>query len=107
MTLLSIGDAVVTTDIEGRVTSMNAVAETLTGWPSATRSGRSLDDVFRIVNEDSRQPVAESRRDGAAAGRRRRPRQPHRADSAGRQRVPDRRQRRADPGRAGVVSAAS
>jgi len=58
MTLLSIGDAVVTTDIEGRVTSMNAVAETLTGWPSGDALGRSLDDVFRIVNEASRQPVA-------------------------------------------------
>ena len=58
MTLLSIGDAVITTDVEARVTSMNAVAETLTGWPPGDALGRPLDEVFHIVNEASRQPVA-------------------------------------------------
>ena len=56
-TLASIGDAVITTDTQGRVTGMNAVAETLTGWTLSEASGQLLDAVFRIVNEDTRQPV--------------------------------------------------
>ena len=58
ITLLSIGDAVITTGVDARVTSMNAVAETLTGWTSADAVGRPLDEVFRIVNEETRQPVS-------------------------------------------------
>ncbi len=56
-TLASIGDAVVTTDTSCRVTGMNAVAESLTGWTTADAIGVPLDTVFRIVNEQSRQPV--------------------------------------------------
>src|SRR5262249_12540718 len=51
VTLLSIGDAVVTTDVDARVTSMNAVAESLTGWSETAALGRPLDEVFRIVRE--------------------------------------------------------
>jgi len=58
VTLRSIGDAVITTDLEGRVTSMNAVAESLTGWSQPDAVGESLDTVFRIVSEETRQPVA-------------------------------------------------
>ena len=58
ITLASIGDAVITTDKDGRVASLNPVAETLTGWSHADALGRPLDEVFVIVNEDSRQPVA-------------------------------------------------
>ena len=57
VTLRSIGDAVVTTDIEGRVTELNEVAEALTGWTLAEAAGRPLDEVFRIVNEETRNPV--------------------------------------------------
>jgi PAS domain S-box-containing protein len=57
VTLRSIGDAVVTTDVEGRVASMNAVAESLTGWTQAVALGQPLDTVFQIVNEDTRLPV--------------------------------------------------
>src|SRR5688572_3098061 len=57
VTLSSIGDAVVTADVEGRVTFMNRVAESLTGWAQAEALGRSLTDVFQIINEESRQPV--------------------------------------------------
>jgi PAS domain S-box-containing protein len=57
VTLHSIGDAVITTDTRGRVTALNAVAETLTGWTHAEAVGQPLDAVFRIVNEDTRQPV--------------------------------------------------
>ena len=57
ITLASIGDAVITTDEEGRVASLNPVAETLTGWPQAEALGLPLEQVFVIVNEESRQPV--------------------------------------------------
>ena len=57
VTLSSIGDAVITTDVEGRVTFMNRVAESLTGWTQAEAMGRSLTDIFQILNEQSRQPV--------------------------------------------------
>ena len=55
--LASIGDAVIATDGEGRVTFLNGVAESLTGWPRAEALGRPLPDVFHIINERSRQPV--------------------------------------------------
>ena len=57
VTLSSIGDAVITSDIEGRVTFMNRVAESLTGWAQAEAMGRALTDIFQILNEESRQPV--------------------------------------------------
>jgi PAS domain S-box-containing protein len=59
ITLASIGDAVIVTDAEGRVTSLNAVAERLTGWSLATALGRPLVEVFRIVNEETRGPAAD------------------------------------------------
>jgi PAS domain S-box-containing protein len=57
ITLQSIGDAVIATDTSGCVTSMNAVAEELTGWRSREAGGRPLSEVFRIVNERSRRAV--------------------------------------------------
>ena len=57
ITLASIGDAVITTDADGRVTSMNAVAQALTGWSQADALGQLLTDVFRIVHENTREPV--------------------------------------------------
>src|SRR5262249_16189140 len=56
-TLASIGDAVISTDTEGCITNMNAVAESLTGWKLEEAIGHQLDTVFRIVNEETRQPV--------------------------------------------------
>ncbi len=53
VTLASIGDAVITTDTEGRVLSLNAMAESLTGWTQQEAQGRSLTEVFRIVDEES------------------------------------------------------
>ena len=56
-TLASIGDAVITTDADGRVTFMNALAEALTEWSQADALGRFLPDVFRVVHEGTRNPV--------------------------------------------------
>ena len=56
-TLQSIGDAVIATDAQGHVALMNPVAATLTGWPAHEARGRSLDQVFHIVNETTRSPV--------------------------------------------------
>jgi PAS domain S-box-containing protein len=57
ITLASIGDAVISTDAEGRVTYLNGVAETLTGWPQTESAGRPLSDIFHIVNQYTRQPA--------------------------------------------------
>jgi len=57
LTLASIGEAVIVTDPRGRVTFLNGVAETLTGWPAGEASGLALPEVFRIVNEASREPA--------------------------------------------------
>ena len=56
-TLASIGDAVISTDAKGMVTYLNAVAESLTGWTTAQAQGQPLAQVFRIVNESTREPV--------------------------------------------------
>jgi PAS domain S-box-containing protein len=57
VTLRSIGDAVITTDREGRVVFLNRVAEDLTGWTQAEACGRPLSEVFRIVNEKTGEPA--------------------------------------------------
>ncbi len=70
--LASIGDAVITADTEGRVTYLSPVAESLTGWTLAEAASQPLEDVFRIVNEESRKPIEgptfRSLRDGAIMG---------------------------------------
>jgi PAS domain S-box-containing protein len=55
--LASIGDAVIATDDRGRVLFMNRVAESLCGWDAGEAAGRPLDEVFRIVNEQTRATV--------------------------------------------------
>ncbi len=54
ITIDSIGDAVITTDQEGFITSINRVACQLTGWKPEEAKGRHLDAIFRIVNEQTR-----------------------------------------------------
>jgi PAS domain S-box-containing protein len=57
VTLGSIGDAVLATDAQGHVTYLNAVAEQLTGWTISQASGRPADEIFRIINEETRKPA--------------------------------------------------
>ncbi len=54
VTLSSIGDAVLTTDLPGRVTYLNPVAERMTGWSRHDATGRPLHDVFRIIDARTR-----------------------------------------------------
>jgi PAS domain S-box-containing protein len=72
VTLNSIGDAVITTNVEGRVTSLNPVAETMTGWSVAEARGEPLERVFMIINEDTRRlaenPVAKALQLGKTIG---------------------------------------
>ncbi|MEP6864290.1 MAG: PAS domain S-box protein [Deltaproteobacteria bacterium] len=56
-TLRSIGDAVIATDTEGRVSFMNVVAERLTKWTTDEARGRRLHEVFPIFNEETSAPV--------------------------------------------------
>jgi PAS domain S-box-containing protein len=72
VTLASIGDAVITTDRAGRITYLNNIAESLTGWAREDAIGQPLDAAFRIVDEESRQPIenpaARAMGDGALVG---------------------------------------
>jgi PAS domain S-box-containing protein len=56
VTLRSIGDGVIATDLDGRILLINNVAETLTGWTQAEALGHALGDVFRTVEADTRAP---------------------------------------------------
>lgn len=70
-TLTSIGDGVVVTDHAGRITMLNATASSVLGW-NEDAVGKPLDEVFRIVNEHTREsvesPVQKVLREGKVAG---------------------------------------
>jgi len=57
VTLNSIGDAVIATDAEARVTLLNPLAEQLTGWTQAEATGRPVGEIFHIINQETRQPA--------------------------------------------------
>jgi two-component system cell cycle sensor histidine kinase/response regulator CckA len=57
-TLSSIADAVVATDREGRITFLNPVAETLTGWSRGEARGKPAAEILRLLDERNREPVA-------------------------------------------------
>ena len=57
VTLASIGDAVLTTDAQGRITFLNSVAVELTGWPVSEACGRPIAEVFHILHAQTRQPA--------------------------------------------------
>ena len=56
-TLAHIGDAVIATDADGRITFLNPVAETLTGWTLKDAAGVSSEEVFKIVDGENRQAI--------------------------------------------------
>jgi len=58
VTLRSIGDGVITTDIEGKIVFLNKVAEELSGWTNEAAQGRPSIEVFNIINEKSGQKCA-------------------------------------------------
>ncbi|WP_373653323.1 PAS domain-containing protein [Schlesneria sp. DSM 10557] len=71
-TLASIADGVITTDSEGRVRFINSVAEALVGWKRSEAVGQRLASVFRVVNEQTHEPVENpadlARRQGVTIG---------------------------------------
>jgi len=58
VTLNSIGDGVLSTDARGNVTYLNKVAERMTGWSREDATGHRLDEVLRIIDATTREPVA-------------------------------------------------
>ena len=56
-TLYSIGDAVITVDRDGKVLQVNHIAEQLTGWKESDAAGKNIENIFRILHEDTREPV--------------------------------------------------
>lgn len=72
VTLLSIGDGLIATDTDGRVTLMNRASERLTGWTMAEALGKPVSDVFAIESAESGQavgvPVEQVLRDGQIVG---------------------------------------
>jgi PAS domain S-box-containing protein len=70
-TLSSIGDGVLATNREGRITFLNPVAEVLTGWRRAEAMGKAIGEVLKVIEEGSREPagslVGQALRDGATA----------------------------------------
>lgn len=71
-TLRSIGDGVITCDNLGAVVSLNSAAERLTGWTDEEAHGRFIDEVFYIINAETRarsdNPVARVLREGVVLG---------------------------------------
>jgi PAS domain S-box-containing protein len=72
VTLASIGDAVVTTNTKGDVIYLNPVAESLTGWTIGDANGKSLELIFKIINETTRRsvenPAVRALREGTIVG---------------------------------------
>lgn len=59
VTLRSIGDGVIATDIDGNITLINKIAEILTGWTSQEAIGKSIFEVFKIIDEKTRESKQE------------------------------------------------
>ena len=57
VTLSSIGDAVIATDAKACITLLNPIAEQLTGWTQAQANGRPVDEIFHIINKETRHPA--------------------------------------------------
>jgi PAS domain S-box-containing protein len=57
VTLRSIGDGVIATDVAGRIALMNRIAEILTGWSASDAVGEPMDRVFLTLDRDTRRPL--------------------------------------------------
>ena len=72
VTLSSIGDAVIATDIKGQINFINPTAAMITGWSASEAVGKSFNDVFHIINEDTGEPVESPfeivKREGSVVG---------------------------------------
>ncbi|MGZ8975682.1 PAS domain S-box protein, partial [Methylomagnum sp.] len=69
VTLASIGDAVITTDAAGHITYLNPQAERLTGWTAPEATGQPLTTVFRLIDEQTRRPMANPAQTVLGSGR--------------------------------------
>ena len=71
-TLSSIGDAVIATDVDGKITFLNAIAEEVTGWTASEAQGKPINKIFKIINEKTRQeaenPVIKVLEKGSVVG---------------------------------------
>lgn len=68
VTLASIGEGMITTDNQGKITYLNPEAEKMTGWTNAEAMGRPMASISRVVGEQSRQPLADSVKKVLASG---------------------------------------
>ena len=69
VTLASVGDGVITTDIQELITFLNPEAERLTGWSRQEAAGQPLSAVFRVIDAKTRQPYAAQAQELMASGR--------------------------------------
>ncbi|HKK82441.1 MAG TPA: PAS domain S-box protein, partial [Prolixibacteraceae bacterium] len=56
-TLYSIGDGVISTNLDGKIMQLNKVAEKLTGWFEKEAKGKKADEVFKLINEDTLEEI--------------------------------------------------
>ena len=97
VTLNSIGDAVICTDISGNITFLNLVAEKMTGWSWQEAVGRPMAEVFRILDTTSRETIPNPMEMAVGQDRAGAPAVELHPHPARRIRDPDRRLRRPDP----------
>jgi len=69
LTLNSLGDALISADISGRVTHLNGIAEELTGWPLAEAAGHPLQEVLQIIDGATREACADPLQTGVPGNR--------------------------------------
>jgi diguanylate cyclase (GGDEF)-like protein/PAS domain S-box-containing protein len=67
--LAHVSDGVMIADRDGRITHLNPVAESLTGWASADAIGRPMEDIFRVINGQTRHPAVNPARRAMAENR--------------------------------------
>jgi PAS domain S-box-containing protein len=69
VTLASIGDAIITTDVQGRVSFLSPIAEAMTGLSSLQAKGEPLERIFQIIDEQTGHPAENPVKTALAHGR--------------------------------------